>query len=102
MMTPQAVDTLAIPLSSLGCFTVTLRFIEDALESPPLNRVAFLQLVLVGVKKAYDIINGAQKLLEIAINVAVTLLAVVLAVAYVLALAFLNLAALGLVILYLA
>jgi hypothetical protein len=78
-----------------------LRFIEDALESPPLNRIAFLQLVLVGVKKAYDIINGAQKLLEVAINVAVTLLAIVLAVAYVIALAMLNLVALVLVIHYL-
>jgi hypothetical protein len=78
-----------------------LRFIEDALESPPLNRIAFLQLVLVAVKKTYDLINGAQKLLEAVINVAVTLLAVVLAVAYVAALAALNLTALGLVIIYL-
>jgi len=78
-------------------FTV-FRLAEDVLESPPLDKVPFFQLVLVGVKKAYDIVNGAQKLIELAINLAVTALAVMLILLCGLALAMVNLAALGAIV----
>jgi hypothetical protein len=77
------------------------RLVEDALESPPLDKVPFFQLALVGVKKAYDIINGSQKLIELAINFAVTALAVTLMSLCLLALALINMAALGAIIYYL-
>jgi len=78
-------------------FTI-FRLAEDVLESPPLDRVPFFQLVLVGVKKAYDIVNGAQKLIELAINLAATALAAALMLLCGLALALVNLAALGAVV----
>ncbi len=81
-------------------FTV-FRLTEDVLESPPLDKVPFFQLVLVGIKKAYDIVNGSQKLIEFAVNLAVTALAAVLILSCALALALINLAALGAVIYYL-
>ncbi len=81
-------------------FTV-LRLAEDVLESPPLDRIPAFQLVLMGVKKAYDVVNGAQRLLEVAINIVVTALAAVLMTLCLLALVLLNLAALGTVIYYL-
>ncbi len=76
------------------------RLAEDVLESPPLNRVPFFQLVLVGVKKAYDIVSGSQKLVEFAINAAITALAAALMLLCALALALLNLAAIGAAIYY--
>jgi hypothetical protein len=81
-------------------FTI-LRLAEDVLESPPLDKVLFFQLVLVGVKKAYDVINGAQKLIELAVNLAATALAAVLILSCALALALVNLAALGTIVYYL-
>lgn len=78
-------------------FTI-LRLAEDVLESPPFDKVPFFQLVLVGVKKAYDIVNGAQKLIEFAVNLVVTALAVTFIVVCVLTLALINLAALGAII----
>lgn len=60
-----------------------------------------LGIVLVGVKKAYDIVNGAQKLIEFAVNLVVTALAVTFIVACVLTLALINLAALGAIVYYL-
>ncbi len=78
-----------------------LRLAEDVLESPPLDKIPAFQLVLVGVKKAYDVVNGAQRLLEVAINILVTALAAVLMMLCLLALVLLNLAALGTVIYYL-
>jgi len=74
------------------------RLAEDLLESPPLDQVPLFQLVLVGVKKAYDIVNGAQKLIELAIDLLVTALAAVLLLLCALALALLNLAALGAIV----
>ena len=76
------------------------RFAEDALESPPLNKVPFLQLVLVGVKKAWDIFNALQGLILVVVNIIVTLVAIVLALCFILAMVALNLAALGVVIHY--
>jgi hypothetical protein len=81
-------------------FTV-LRLAEDALETPPLDKVPFFQLALVGIKRAYDIINGSQKLIELAINFVVTTLAVTLMSLCLLALALINMAALGAIIYYL-
>jgi hypothetical protein len=77
------------------------RMAEDALETPPLDKVPLLQLVLVGVKKAYDIINAGQKLIELAISLLVTALAAILVLACGLALAVINASALGAVIYYL-
>ncbi len=77
------------------------RLAEDALESPPLDKVPIFQLVLVGIKKAYDLINGAQKLIEFAINLSVTAVAAILVLLCGLALAAVNIAALGAVAIYL-
>ncbi len=77
------------------------RLAEDVLESPPLDKVPLFQLMLVGVKKAYDVVNGAQRLIELAINLLVTALAVTFMLLCLLALALVNLAALGAVIYYL-
>ncbi len=79
-----------------------LCLLEDVLESPPLDTVPFFQLVLVGVKKAYDLLNGAQKLVEFAVNAAVTAFAVLFMLALVLGLAVINLVALGLLLSYAA
>ena len=76
------------------------RFAEDALESPPLDKVPFLQLVLVGVKKAWDIFNAFQGLIFVVINIVVTIAAIVLAICFIIAMVALNLAALGVVIHY--
>ena len=81
---------------------MALRIVEDVLESPPLDRVPLFSWALVGVKKAYDIVNGAQGLLVVAINIGVTLLAAVLFLACVSALAVVNLSALFIVLNYLA
>jgi hypothetical protein len=81
---------------------MVLRIVEDVLESPPLDRVPLFSWALVGVKKAYDIINGAQGLVVVAINIGVTLLAAFLFMACVAALAVVNLSALFIVLNYLA
>ncbi len=78
-----------------------LRLAEDVLESPPFDKIPVFQLALVGVKMAYDVVNGAQRLLEFAINLAVTALAAALVIVFALALASVNLAALGAVAYYL-
>ena len=78
-----------------------LRLAEDVLESPPLDKIPVFQLMLVGVKKAYDVVNGAQRLLEVAINIVVTALAAALMTLCLLALVLLNLAALWTVLYYL-
>ncbi len=78
-----------------------LRIIEDVLESPPLDKIPVFQLALVAVKMVYDAINGAQRLLEFAINLAVTALAAALIILFALALASVNLAALSAVVYYL-
>ncbi len=82
-------------------FTV-LRLLEDALETPPFDKVPILQLVLVGVKKAYDIYSAAQGLIVAVINAVVTLVAVALLFLLVASLAILNLAALVTVVHYVA
>jgi hypothetical protein len=76
------------------------RLVEDVLESPPLDKVPILQLLLVGVKKAYDIVNGAQALIMFAVNAVVTFLAIVFMLVFILGLAAINIAAIGLVIRY--
>jgi hypothetical protein len=85
-----------------AAITTAFRLAEDALESPPLDKIPIFQLVLVGIKKAYDLINGAQKLIEAAINLFVTAVAAILVLLCGLALAAINMAALGAVIYYLA
>ncbi len=80
-------------------FTV-LRFLEDALESPPFDKLPIMQMVLVGVKKAYDVYSAAQGLIVAIINVVVTLVAVALFFLLVASLALLNLAALATVVHY--
>jgi hypothetical protein len=77
-----------------------LRIAEDFLESPPFDKVPILQLVLVGVKKAYDLYSAAQGLIVVIVNIVVTLVAIVLAVMFVLAFVALNAATLGAVIHY--
>ena len=76
------------------------RYAEDALESPPLDKVPFLQLVLVGVKKAWDIFNALQGLILVVVNIAVTLAAFVLAVLFIVAMVVFNLAAVAVVLHY--
>lgn len=78
-----------------------LCFLEDILESPPLDRAPFLSLVLVGVKMAYDLINGAQRLIETLISIAVALLAFILVLSCGLWLLVINAAAVWMVVRYL-
>ncbi len=79
-----------------------LRIVEDVLESPPLDKVPLFSWALVGVKKTYDIVNGAQGLVVAAVNICFTLLAAVLFMACVAAFAFVNLSALFIVLNYVA
>jgi hypothetical protein len=78
-------------------FTI-FRLAEDVLESSPLDKVPLFQLVLVGVKKAYDVVNGSQKLIEFAVNLLATALAATFMLLCLLALALVNLAALGAIV----
>lgn len=94
---PQAIDKAV----DYAVFTA-LRLVEDALESPPLDKVPILHLVLVGVKKAYDLFSAAQGLILVVVNIAVTLVAIALALLLVAALLALNMAAVGTAIHYIA
>jgi len=82
-------------------FTV-LRLLEDALESPPFDKVSALQPALLGVKRAYDLYSSAQGLVVAAINAVVTLVAIALCFLFVASLVILNLAALVAVVHYAA
>lgn len=73
-----------------------LCLLEDLLESPPLMRFPFLSYALVGVKVAYDLLNGFQSVIERIIAVAVVLAAVAFGFASVCALVILNATALWL------
>jgi hypothetical protein len=74
-----------------------LCFLEDMLESSPLNRAPILGWGLIGVKLAYDLINAFQNTIERIIVILVTLLAAAIGVAAVCVLIAINASALWLV-----
>lgn len=76
------------------------RLVEDALESPPLDKVPLFQWALIGVKKAYDLFNVAQAALMFALNIVVLLVAFAVAAVFVTVLVALNVAALWTIVGY--
>ena len=60
---------------------VVLCFLEDILESPPMDRAPILGWALIGVKLAYDIINAFQNIIERIVAILVTLLAAAIGIA---------------------
>lgn len=73
-----------------------LCFLEDLLESPPLDRAPILSWALIGVKLAYDTINAFQNTIERIVAAGVVLVTIVLGMGAVGVLAFANAAALWL------
>jgi hypothetical protein len=74
-----------------------LCFLEDLLESPPMDRAPILGWALIGVKLAYDMINAFQNMIERIVVILVTLLAAAIGIAAIGVLFAINASALWLV-----